>query len=625
MTAHFTDPEQAVDWIIEHVGRDLRAGLPLGLGKPVTLVNALVQRACVDSTIKLQIFTALTLERPRPSGDLERRFMEPALDRLFGAYPTIEYARLLREDRLPDNISVSEFFFQAPNWLGIDAAQQNYVSANYTHALDVLLAQKPNLILQLLASDAHRLSLSCNTDISTDLLELRRSGALDFTLVGQVHADLPFMPGPAEISSDECAAILETPHKPFGLFSVVKQPVSIREHAIGLHVSRLIPDGGTLQIGIGQVGDAVANALILRQQGKTEALWERCPFFLGFQESGPFQIGLYGVTEMLVDGMLALFEQGIIRRQEQGAAIHAGFFLDSHDFYARLHAFPEEQRAQIAMMPVSFTNALYGSIGGDEAQKRSDARFVNSAMMVTLLGAVVSDGTEDGRVVSGVGGQFNFVEQAFALDGARAVITLPSTRQSNTGLQSNLRWQYGHVTVPRHMRDIVVTEYGIADLRGKSDADTVAALLEIADSRFQGELEREAKTAGKLPADYRLPEYARHNTPESLHQWLSPRGDALLPRFPFGTAFTETEQRLLPALAKLKTASHSRLALAGLMLQGWRGSPAEGEVQALRRMALDQPRGFEERLSASALRGALRETAATASPPPKQRRNSTNR
>lgn len=104
MTERFDSDAPAVDWILDHVGRDLRVALPLGLGKPVTLINDLVRRACGDSSIRLQIFTALTLERPSPASDMERRFLEPALDRLFGAYPQVEYARLLRDGKLPDNI-----------------------------------------------------------------------------------------------------------------------------------------------------------------------------------------------------------------------------------------------------------------------------------------------------------------------------------------------------------------------------------------------------------------------------------------------------------------------------------------------------------------------------------------
>ena len=98
-------------------------------------------------------------------------------------------------------------------------------------------------------------------------------------------------------------------------------------------------------------------------------------------------------------------------------------------------------------------------------------------MMATLLGAAVSDGLENGQVVSGVGGQYNFVAQAFALPGARSILALEATRQPGAKAQSNIRWTYAH------LRDIVVTEYGVADLRGKSDADVIAAMLQVADSR----------------------------------------------------------------------------------------------------------------------------------------------
>ena len=128
------------------------------------------------------------------------------------------------------------------------------------------------------------------------------------------------------------------------------------------------------------------------------------------------------------------------------------------------------------MMPVSFTNELYG----DEDTKRRariDARFVNNAMMATLMGAAISDGLENGQVVSGVGGQYNFVAQAFALQGARSILTVEATRQAGAKAQSNIRWSYGHETIPRHLRDVIVTEYGVADLRGKSDADVIAAML----------------------------------------------------------------------------------------------------------------------------------------------------
>ena len=120
--------------------------------------------------------------------------------------------------------------------------------------------------------------------------------------------------------------------------------------------------------------------------------------------------------------------------------------------------------------------------------QRSHARFVNTTMMLTTLGAAVSDGLADGRVVSGVGGQYNFVAMAHALPGARSVLCARSTRRKDGKLGSNIVTSYGHTTIPRHLRDIAITEYGIADLRGRTDAECVAAMIDIADSRFQDEL-----------------------------------------------------------------------------------------------------------------------------------------
>ena len=117
----------------------------------------------------------------------------------------------------------------------------------------------------------------------------------------------------------------------------------------------------------------------------------------------------------------------------------------------------------------------------------------------------VSDGLEDGRIVSGVGGQYNFVAQAFALEDARSIIMLRASRAAAGKIQSNIRWRYGHVTIPRHLRDIVVTEYGAADLRGKSDRDCIVAMLGITDARFQDELLRQAKDSGKIERSFVLP------------------------------------------------------------------------------------------------------------------------
>ena len=605
----FADPNLVAEAIIAAVGHNIVLGLPLGLGKANDVANALYRRAAEDASINLRIFTALTLEKPSYKADLERRLLEPVIDRLFGGYPTLDYAAAMRNGTLPPNIQIDEFFFLAGRWLNNSAAQRNYISANYTHACEYLLSRGVNVVAQLVATQAQsgvdRYSLSCNTDLTLDLLDARKAGRANFILVGQTNSQLPYMPGEGDLPEDAFSFILHGPQTDFPLFAPPKSPINLTEYAIGIHIARLIADGGTLQIGIGEEGDAAVQAMILRQRqnsafGTAVSALTREAEPLAIEQRTPFALGLYGMSEMLVDGFLELMDAGILTREVNGALLHGGFFLGPKAFYRRLREMDAEQRQKIQMSRISFTNQLYG----DEAAKkaaRTNARFVNNAMMATALGAIVSDGLEDGRVVSGVGGQFNFVEQAFALPGARSIIAINATRGAGRGLTSNVRWSYGHATIPRHYRDIVVSEYGIADLKGKSDEQVVAAMLEITDSRFQSELSREAKAAGKIAKSFELAPATRDNYPERIATALLPlRERELLPPFPFGTDFTALERRLIGALERLEVANPLkllRLALAGL---------GSGESEALTRMALDRPCTAGQYLSSVLLRGALR-------------------
>src|ERR1700760_2543665 len=520
----FSSPEAIAEDIVRDVGTTLVVGLPLGLGKANHIVNALYARAVADRSIKLTFFSALTLEKPRPDNLLEHRFITPVIDRLFGGYPDLAYADALRANELPANVEVVEFFFLAGRWLHVPFAQQHYISANYTHAASYLLARGLNVVTQLVArrvvDGAARYSLSCNTDTTLDVLRARAQGKAAFKLVGQVNSELPFMPGAGDLPADEFSAVLESPACEFPLFAPPAEPITDTKYAIGLHAAGLVRDGGTLQIGIGQVGDALAQGLIVRHRDNArfhdiiKRLQPAAETALELN-TGSFEKGLYGVSEMLFEAFLGLIDAGILKRQVDGAVLHGAFFLGPRSFYRALREMDSEQIARIQMMPVSFTNELYG----DEDTKRRariDARFVNNAMMATLMGAVVSDGLEDGQVISGVGGQYNFVAQAFALTGARSILTVEATRPAGRKPQSNIRWNYGHAPIPRHLRDIVVTEYGVADLKGKSDADVIAAMLRVTDSRFQGELARQAKDAGKLAANFEIPVSCRENYPERI-------------------------------------------------------------------------------------------------------------
>jgi acyl-CoA hydrolase len=609
----FSNADAVADAIIASVGKRIVLGLPLGLGKANHIVNALFARAEADPGIKLTIFTALTLEKPRPKNEFEARFINPIVERLFGGYPDLAYAQALHRGTLPPNIEVNEFFFLAGQWLGSATAQQNYISANYTHALGYLLAKGVNAVAQLVAKRVvdgrPRYSLGGNTDITIDLLQARRAGRVSFQMYGEVNSEMPFMPGDGDRPADDFAGVLDDPSADFPLFAPPAEPITDRKYAIGLHAARLIRDGGTLQIGIGQVGDALAQCLIVRDRNN-EAFRElvgklangAAPL-LG-EDHRPFTTGLYGVSEMFFEAFLALIDAKIIRRDVDGALLHAAFFLGPKAFYRRLREMPAEQLSRIQMKAVSFTNEIYDEETAKRFARR-DARFVNNAMMATLLGGVVSDGLDDGRVVSGVGGQYNFVAQAFALEGARSILTLEASRKARGRDESNVRWSYGHLTIPRHLRDVIVTEYGIADLRGKPDHDVIAAMLGVADSRFQAELMRQAKDAGKLARDFQIPASARENFPERVNSALKPyRERGLLPAFPFGSDFSEVEQRLIPTLETLKDASASVLSVAQLAVAGL-GADKTRFAAELARLGLDKPVSWSDRLYRLLVSGAL--------------------
>ena len=606
----FDDAARLADTIVERVGKTIVLALPLGIGKANHIANALYAKAVADRSISLKIFTALTLEPPRARQELERRFLEPLAQRLFAGYPPLDYAKAIHAGTVPPNVQINEFFFQAGHWLDAPYAQQNYISVNYTHALGAILDRGVNVIAQLVAHRGdeapHPFSVSCNPDLTLDLLALRRQGRVNFLFAGQVNSELPFMRHDAAIAAEELDLLLDSPAADFALFAPPREPVAPADYAAGLYAASMVPDGGTLQIGIGSLGDAVAQALILRHRAPSDfrELLDRLspPAAAGpLPHTTPFEVGLYGCTELFVEGLLDLYRAGILKREVEGAVLHAGFFLGSRAFYRALREMPRDIADKFRMTSIAYVNELYSS---EDAKRRArvNARFINDTMMVTALGDVISDSLEDGRIVSGVGGQYNFIAQGFALEGARSLIMLRASRTAKGKTESNIRWRYGHTTIPRHLRDMIVTEYGVADLRGKSDRDVIVALLAITDQRFQDDLLRQAKDAGKIERSFELPNTARDNTPDALAQALKPAVDAgMLETFPFGSDFTEIERRLLPALQTLKSASTREL--LALLFRGMSGDTAN--LACLDRLQLAHPRKPSEWFYAALVRGAL--------------------
>jgi hypothetical protein len=304
----------------------------------------------------------------------------------------------------------------------------------------------------------------------------------------------------------------------------------------------------------------------------------------------------------------AIAESCLGERLRNGIVLHGGFFLGPRSFYQALRDMPEAQRNRICMTGVERINQLDLNPRLYKAQ-RLHARFINTAMMATLSGAIISDGLENGRVVSGVGGQYNFVAQAHQLETGRSILLLRAVRDADGKTSSNILFDYGHCTIPRHLRDIVVTEYGIADLRAQTDEQVARALIEIADSRFQPELIEKAQQAGKLARNYRLPERCKDNRPERLARVIEVSGqaEALFPAFPLGHDFTEQELRLAKGLKAVQAIVATTPKLK-LLLRGARPLQAVDEAERvdLQRLGLDQPQGLQNRVARSLLIDQLR-------------------
>lgn len=697
------DIDQCVDHIVHEFGNDIRIGMPLGLGKPVPLINALYRRAKRNSALQLTIFTALSLEKPGWSNELERRFLQPFVERVWDGVPDIEFLLDLRRGEVPPNVRIHELFFKAGGYKGVAAMQQDHICSNYTHVVrDVDIngnAIFAHIVAKSSANGRRCYSASCNADTAVHTLNhFAEQQALGHKRlrIGVVNEHLPFMYGDAELSPDMYDVIVECPEASYPLFSTPRLPVSDGDYLIGLNVSSLIKDGGTLQIGIGALGDAIAYGLDLRHNHNAaykELLSasgigaRHGPLIDAIGGTAPFAQGVYGSTEMLVDAFLQLDRAGVVKRAvyqhaglqalvnqgrlvdkiptdlldrlverelmppyltgrefaqlqhhgvfddevhyedghlvrggfrfsalltdkthrarvaaaclgprlRNGVVLTGGFFIGPRDFYDTLRDMPDAERRRFEMTGVEVANQLYG----DEklrALQRKDARFCNTGMKATLLGHIVSDGLDDGSIVSGVGGQYNFVAMAHALPDARLLMMIKSTRQEGGRTLSNIVFNYGHVTIPRHLRDIVVTEYGIADIRGKSDQEIVKAMLNVADSRFQDELLAEARRHHKIAADYQIPPEYRDNTPHAVARVLQGfKAQGLFAPFPFGSEFTRDEMLLAHALKVLKARSvkgqEGELAAA---LPGLPETPPDHALPLLRRMGLDEAHTREE-------------------------------
>lgn len=719
------DVKRCVDEVIEYVGKEIYFTMPLALGKPILFINELYRRAKEDPDLKLTIITALALEKPKGHTDLEKRFLEPLADRIFAGVPEFDFMFDFRAGKLPPNVEIYEFFCKAGGYLNTPVAQQNHLATNYTHANRDALALGANVFGQMVGyreiDGKTMYSMSCNTDVCLEAvknLKALRAQGKKVALIAEANENMPFMYGDAVVEADSYDMVLHGPQFNYELFCPPKDPVALADHMIGLNVSTLIKDGGTIQVGIGALGDAIVSGLVMRNEQnqlyqdvleKTGIPKRYGQLISEWGGTGTFEKGLYGSSEMFVDAFMQMYKSRILKRKvfesipimklinsgtltpehippdiidqlleskgihpvlseddfkflvgfgilKQGLKFENGvitdqavqysadlsneknrlelrkllgkellggqviigaFFVGPKAFYQALNDMSEDERQLFGMSGVEKVNQLYG---GEElrALQRKDARFVNTGMVTTLLGAIASDQLEDGRVISGIGGQYNFVAMGHALPDARVIMMIKSTKGSGKTLKSNIVFSYGHCSVPKHLRDIIVTEYGIADVRSKPEKKVIAELINIADSRFQNQLLQQAKKAGKIPPDYEIPPEYRNNTPEKITALLKPyQSQGVFLPFPFGTDLTETEIALGGALKSLKKLSAgSPFKLAGGMAKEFaRPIPASASPY-LKRLKLHKPASFQERVMRKLVVFALRNNNLLKTSPP---------
>jgi acyl-CoA hydrolase len=329
----------------------------------------------------------------------------------------------------------------------------HFVPADFRRFAKLARALSPRVMATAAAPpDADgRLSLSLHAGATVD--ELRRCGRDPARLlVVEASTRLPRTLGlppehPHCLHLDEVDVLVESDREPVALPSAEPDAVDRR---IAEHASRFITDGCTLQTGIGGVPDRIARLLA--------------------EGSG----GDYGIhTEMFTDGLMGLHRAGKVKNQKglfDGFSV-ATFALGSRALYDWL-----DGNEEVRFLPVDVVN--------DPSQIARNRRMIsiNGALTVDLVGQVVADRIGE-REHSGIGGHEDFVTGAAFSEGGHSLICLPSTANTPQGRVSRIvsGFPVGTcVTTPRHQVDVVVTEWGAAELAGRTAGERAEALIAIA-------------------------------------------------------------------------------------------------------------------------------------------------
>ena len=546
---------------------------------------------------------------------------------------------------------VQEFYFLSGAMLHSSKAQRDYASINYTQvARDLADSGELHAIVQLVArrgeGENARYSLSCNPDVTLDVLDaIAAAGGRRPLLIGVVHPELPFLGGDAEVDARLFDTLIDdgVPAQP--LFALPRDAVDPVEHAIGMHASALVRDGGTLQIGIGALSDAIVAALLLRQQSNGDYLAAlralrgddpaNDPLIARYGGLGTFARGLYGASEMVMDGFMHLRRHGVLRRNvyddldlqralDAGTRVDDGtmrgghylkgaFFLGSKELYAWLRDLSGADYDGLVMSRVSDVNQLYGGREAarcDAAPRRALLQHLHDGDACSAPRCRTRSRTAASSAASAASTTSSRWRTRSRADARHCCCAQRATRGSR--VESNIRFNYGHTTIPRHLRDIYITEYGIADLRG-----TVRRGLHPARcSRSAMRVSRTSlPSARNAPASSRAISACRMRG-GAIRRPISPNACGRSGRRVFFSSFRSAaisravEQRLLPALLWLKksTADWRRWpSVLGALIAPGSSSDMDAPLE---RLGLSTPGSLGERLLARLVRGALSRTAA---------------
>ncbi|THF63163.1 acetyl-CoA hydrolase/transferase family protein [Pseudothauera nasutitermitis] len=354
-----------------------------------------------------------------------------------------------------DNVRHDAYFFSGANRTGGHEGWVDFIPA-YFSELPMLIDRglTPADVVVSMASpmDEHGyFSLSLAPDYTMAAIEKAR------VLLLEVNPNVPFANGNCHVHVSRVSGLVESQDP---LFEVGLPEIGPVQEAIGAQVAEMIDDGSTLQIGYGGIPDAV----VMQLKHKRD-------------------LGIH--TEMIGDGILSLVESGAVtnrRKTFMPGKIVATFALGSNRLYRFMHRNPT-----LEMHPVDFTNDPY------LASRNDKLCAINATLQIDLLGQCGSESLAH-LPYSGTGGQVDFVRAANRSKDGKAFIVLPSTAKGGTISRVVPTLSPGtHVTTSKNDINYVVTEHGVAQLRGKTARQRAEALIGISHPDFRAELRDAAR------------------------------------------------------------------------------------------------------------------------------------